>query len=158
MLERAPGVVSDGTSACTPCSAGEYATKEGLNSSGLVTTSADTCASCPPGFTSYAGAIVCEPCAAGKKSNTNHTQCDNCTMGKFASIGSEACHMCAEGEFADEDERDVCTRVQPGHKTVTTSTGLRIGEVACDPGTISSGADTCTPFFAEAQAKFTSHK
>ena len=76
---------------------------------------------------SNAGAIVCVPCAAGKQSNTMRTQCDACPMGKFAGIGSDTCNLCVAGEFTDTAERDVCAKVQPGHKTVTTSAGLRIG-------------------------------
>ena len=110
--ECTTGVQSDGTSTCTPCDFGSYATKPGTDHGTLVLTGASECSTCPSGFTSKQGAIVCNPCPAGTSPNEENDDCDICPIGTFSGIGAPHCSLCRPGTHATHIGTTECTRCE----------------------------------------------
>ena len=83
------------SSACEPCSAGEF------SASG-----APSCTTCPPGAYSGTKAPRCTLCGAGTASGdsgvTSSASCKTCPAGKYSPAGSPFCSTCRAGFYSSE--------------------------------------------------------
>ena len=87
--------------ACTDCSAGEFAAVDG-----------DRCANCPAGkYSASSRATKCDDCVAGTFSAERSTACTNCSAGEFSGAAAGVCEICSAGTFSaytKATECDIC--------------------------------------------------
>ena len=89
-------------SVCDMCLAGTYSSLVGDTDGDGVTNGAVTCATCPPGMTSFDLQSACDSCAAGKFQPLPGTsRCHDCEFGYYSEVNRTltACTACPPGRF-----------------------------------------------------------
>ena len=142
------GCTSNGTQACTACSAGTFST-----GTGMLTVAA--CTQCGAG--TYAGVLssACASCSAGTYSVTTGASvssvCTACSTGKYSVVAgassSASCSACSAGTFSvttGASSSSTCSACSAGTFSVTPGASSSASCSACSAGTfsVSTGASS----------------